>query len=100
MIEKIKKIKEIINYKKHDNWRYKKDKSYQMLSMWLKTKKTERDQNDKIANLIMLTILDRFQSDEKMNKVENPMIIDQVWSNVIHFGWIWWYISMIISSKI
>ena len=32
---------------KHDNLRYKKDKSNQMLTKWLKTKKTERDKIDK-----------------------------------------------------
>ena len=36
-----------------------KDKSYPILSKWLKTKKSERD---KIANLIIFTILDRSDS--------------------------------------
>ena len=40
----------------------KKDKIYPMLSKRLKTKKTERDKLIKIANLIILIILNRSDS--------------------------------------
>ena len=43
---------------KQDNWRCKK--SYQMLSKWLKTKKTERDKIDKNCKFDYIDFVDNF----------------------------------------
>ena len=45
---------------KHDDLRYKKDKSYLRLSKRLKTKKSERDEIDKNCKFTILIILTTF----------------------------------------
>jgi hypothetical protein len=74
LIEKIKKIKEIINYIKKQNMIIEGIKKTKVIKQLI-TKKSERDKIDKNCKFDYIhNWTDLIQSDQKMNKIENQML--------------------------